>query len=164
MYSASEPWFMKILFGLSTPLIFLGQYFLTVLFTLTLIFVDWPWLITVIIVLFIFACGVMLPFWYKTFFDRTFIGLDRPLWIQWSDNSIRFKGVFFEIEVPIKNVIEYKIIGFKIHNTTFTLKLKVRKTNGDIKSMWISTTMPRKQELINFLDSIGQLGTVTHLE
>ena len=92
----------------------------------------------------------MLPFWYKTFFDRTFVGLDRPLWIQWSDDSIRFRGVFFEIEVPIKNVIGYKMIGFKAFNTT---KVTVRKINGDIESMWLSTTMPRKQELINFLAS-----------
>lgn len=153
MYSISEPWFMRFLFRLILPLICLGQYFLTVLFTLILIFVDCPWLITFIVVLFVFVCGVMLPYWYKTFFDRTFIGPDRPLRIQWSDNSIRFKGVFFEIEVPIKNVIKYNTIGFKTHNTTFSLKLKIRKTNGDVESMWLSTTMPRKQELINFLDS-----------
>jgi hypothetical protein len=149
---------MKILFGLSPPFICLVQYFLAVMFTLTLIFVDWPWIITIIIVLFILVCGVMLPFWYKTFFDRTFVGLDRPLWIQWSDDSIRFRGVFFEIEVPIKNVIGYKMIGFKIHNMTFTLKVTIRKINGDIESMWLSTTMPRKQVLIDFLDSKIKLG------
>ena len=153
MYSTSEPWFMKILFGLSLPLICLGQYILAVPFTLVLIFVDLPWLITVIIVLFILVCGAMLPFWYKTFFDRTFVGPDRPLWIQWSDDSIRFRGVFFDIEVPIKNVIGYKTIGFKAFNTTFTLKVTARKINDDIESMWLSTTMPRKHEFINFLDS-----------
>ena len=100
----------------------------------------------------------MLPFWYKTFFDRTFVGLDRPLWIQWSDDSIRFRGVFFEIEVPITNVIRYKTFGFKAFNTTFTLKVTVRKINGDIESMWLSTTMPRKQVLIDFLDSKIKLG------
>jgi hypothetical protein len=144
---------MKILHGLSLPLVCLGQYFLAVMFTLTLIFVDWPWIITIIIVLFIFVCVVMLPYWYKTFFDRTFIGLDMPLCIQWSDDSIRFRGVFFEIEVPITNVIEYKMFGFKAFNTTFTLKVTVRKINGDVESMWLSTTMPRKQVLIDFLDS-----------
>ena len=158
MYSLSEPWFMKIIFGFTLPLICLGQYFLTVVFTLVLIFVDCPWLITVILVLVVFVCVVMLPYWYKTFFDRTFVGLDRPLWIQWSDDSIRFRGVFFEIEVPIENVIRYKMIGFKAFNTTFILKVTVRKINGDIKSMWLSTTMPRKQELINFLDSKITLG------
>jgi hypothetical protein len=48
------------------------------------------------------------------------------------------------------------MIGFKAFNTTFTLK--VRKIDGDIESMWLSTTMPRKQELINFLDSKIKLG------
>jgi len=153
MYSTSEPWFMKIIFGLIPPMVCLGQYFLAVMFTLMLIFIDCTWLVTVIIVLVIFVCGVMLPFWYKTFFDRTFVGADRPLWIQWSDDSIRFRGVFFEIEVPIKNVIEYKMFGFKAFNTTFTLKVTVRKINGDVESMWLSTTMPRKQVLIDFWDS-----------
>ena len=98
----------------------------------------------------------MLPFWCKTFFDRTFVGPDRPLWIQWSDDSIRFRGTFFDIEVPIGNVIGYKVIGLRVLNTTFSLKVKVRKINGSVESMWLSTTMPRKQELIEFLDSIKQ--------
>jgi len=152
MNSISEHWFMKILFRLIPPSIFLTQYFGTVIMILILVFVDCPWIITVLTVLMVFVGGIMSPFWYRTFFDRTFVGLGRPLSVQWSESDIHFRGVYFDIAVPVENILAYKVLGFRGNNTTFTLKLKVRKINGTVENMWLSTTMPKKKEFIDFLD------------
>jgi len=152
MDSISEPWFMRVLFRLIPLPICLAQYFGTIILTLMLVLVDCSWVVTIIIVFVVFISGVMLPFWYKTFFDRTFVGPDRPLLIQWSDEVIRFRGAYFDIEIPICNVLEYKAIGLRSCNTAFTLKMKVKKANDSVERMWLSTTMPRKKEFIDFLD------------
>jgi len=152
MDSISEYLFSRLLHRLIPPLICLVQYFTTVVLVLMLVLVDCPWIVTIIIVFMVFVSGVMLPFWYKTFFDPSFVGPDRPLWVQWSDNDIRFRGAYFDIKVPIKNVLGYKVIGFRRANTTFTLKVKVGKMNGAVENMWLSSMMPRKEDFIDFLE------------
>jgi hypothetical protein len=152
MNSISEPWLMKVLFRLTPISICLGQYFVTIMLTLMLVVSDCSWEVIIIIAFVVFISGVMLPFWYKTFFVRTFVGVDRPLLVQWSDEVTRFRGAHFDIEVPNENILGYKVVGFRRTNTAFTLKVKLRKKNGAVESMWLSTTMPRKKEFMDFLD------------
>jgi len=158
MNSISEPWLMKIMFRLTPISIFLGQYFVTISLVFMLVAYDCPWEVTLIIVFVVFFCGVMLPFWYRTFFDRTFVGVDRPLLVQWSDEATRFRGAHFDIEIPNENIIGYKVVGFRSMNTAFTLKVKVRKKNGAVETMYLSTTMPGKKEFMDFLDQHRPVG------
>jgi hypothetical protein len=145
---------MSVLFNLTPIFICLGQYFVTVIMILVLILMDSPWIIKGLITL-LFLVGVfMLPFWYKTFFDKDFVGLDRPIVLHWSENIVSFRGGYFYIEIPVENILDYQKIGIKRWNSTFTLKVKVKKLNNAIVNMWLSTTMPCKNEFVSFLDSL----------
>ena len=149
---------MKVLYRLIPISICLVQYFVTISLTLMLVASDCSWEVIIIIVFIVFISGIMLPFWYKTFFDRTFVGADRPLLIQWSDEVTRFRGAHFDIEVPNENILGYKVVGFRSNNEAFTLKVKVRKKNGTVEKMWLSTTMPVKKEFMDFLDQHRAVG------
>ena len=71
----------------------------------------------------------MLRVWYRTFFDKEFVGIDRPISIKWSCEGISFRGVFFKIDVPLENVVEYKVAGLAHAKT---LDIKVRTADGTV--------------------------------
>ena len=152
MESILEYRFIAFLFRLRPPVICLCEYFGIFIMVLMLILVDCPWIVTALIILAVMVGVAMLPLWYKTFFDRNSVGLDQPFLVQWSDEVIRFRGAYFDIEVPVSNVLGYKAIGLRSCNTAFVLKMKVKKASGVVERMWLSTTMPRKKEFIDFLD------------
>lgn len=145
---------MVVLFHLRPIFIFVGEYLGIAMFLLMLILFDCPWIIKGLIV-FTFLIGMlMLPLWYKTFFDNDSVGLDQPIELHWSENIVSFRGGYFYIEVPVENILDYQKVGIKRWNSTFTLKVKVRKLNNVIVNMWLSTTMPCKNEFVSFLDSL----------
>lgn len=152
MESISEPKFMSVLFRIIPPFICVTQYFMTVVMALMIMLVDCSWEIRGLIVLIVLVGLVMIPFWYKTFFDRQFVGPDRPIAVQWFCDQISFRGAYFNVKVPAANILQYKAIGFKKWETAFILKLKVKMPNGSASNMYLSTTMPRKKLFLSFLE------------
>lgn len=163
MQSISEHWWGILIHGLVPPFGCLCQYFVTITLALSLVALGFRWPLMLLTILLVSIAVLMLPFWYKTFFDRTFVGPDRPLWVQWSSDQVRFQGAYFNIEVPLEKILEYKVVNpytfrtiptYKVINSkrTFILKVKVKKANGAIETMYLSTTMPKKGEFISFLE------------
>ena len=152
MQSISESLFMRVLCWLIPPFICAGQYFVTGTFALALVLLGFPWVWIIFALPVIIVGLLMLPFWYKTFCDPTFVGPDRPVRVQWSNARICFSGAYFDIEVPVSNILGYRVVGFRKWSSTFTLNVKVRKTDGSVASMWLSTAMPMKTELLSFLE------------
>jgi len=142
------------------------QYFVTGIFIFWLLFEDFYWTLLAVTIVMLIIALVMLPFWFKTLLYKDYVGVDRPLLVQWSNDWIRFRSLFLDIKVPLKNIVEYRAISAYTFRTiaphkvlkrgrwkkTFTLKIKVKKTDGFVESMWLSTTMPEKEELLSFLE------------
>jgi len=114
---------------------------------------DLPWIIQVAS-FFLFIVGLMiLPFWYKFFFVKDFVGLGFPYYVSWSNTRILFKGFCFEIDVPIQNIICYKTIGFSRFEYYFMMKLKVRTLKGKIDTIFLSTGIRNKKLLLEYLEN-----------
>ena len=149
MDSASEPILTNVIFRLGPPFICMCEY--VAIAGMAIMFLSSGWLLKILAMPLAFLGLITVPFWYKTFFDRDFVGLDRPLSVQWSYDGLRFRGAYFIVEVPVQNVLQYKVIGFKQRERAFMLKVKVRRTKGSVISFYLSTTMPRKKEFLSFL-------------
>jgi len=152
MESMSEPRYTLFLARIGLPTICLGQYFGISFMIYMLFLVECPPLvigITVSVAVVIFA---MFPVWYKTFFDNTYIGIDGPLRVQWSAERVVFTGAYFKLDVGVEDILHYRIIGFRAFESTFMLKLRIRKPNGRIESTFLSIRMPRKNQFITFLE------------
>lgn len=130
--------------------LYLGSIFLVVWIFLD----DLPWPIQVVSFLLFIAGLMILPFWYKIFFVKDFIGLGFPYYVCWSNTQILFKGFCFEIDVPIQNVIFYKTIGFTRCEYYFLIKLKVKTLKGKVETVYLSTGMRNKKL---FLEHLGKI-------
>ncbi len=152
MESISEPMLSRIIFRVVPVFVCLGQWFVIVISVLTLFLVDWPPLVVGSIIFMALVGLALLPLWYKTFFRRDCVGMDRPIVVEWSEDEIVFRGAYFRIAVPVENVVSYKTIGVKSVNSLHMLKVVVRKTEGSRALMWLSTSMPRKNKFLSFLE------------
>ena len=142
---------MMVVFRLIPPFVCIFEYFGIVVMIAMLVFLECTPLVQFLIFV-VAAIGIgMLPFWFRTFFDTTFIGPDRPLFVQWSDDRIQFCGGYFRLDVPVKDILFFKTIGFCRSERTFMLKITIRKANGKKESTYLSTSMSRKSDLITFL-------------
>lgn len=151
METVREPKGMALLFRSIPPLICLVEYFAIVAMAMFVVLTPAPWFIRIITIALLCVGLLMAPFWYKTFFDRTFIGPDRPLLIQWSPERVLFSGGYFKLDVPMKDILGFQPIGYGGSERTFILKVRIRKPNGKQESTYLSTTMPRKHEFMLFL-------------
>lgn len=87
--------------------------------------------------------------WYRTFFDKSLVGIDALAMVQWDENHIRFSGTFFDFTVLPCDVLSYKLIGF-LEIELFMLKLVVR-TGDTTQTLLLSVTMPGKTEFLEFI-------------
>lgn len=151
MESISEPKGMAILFRIIPLFTCLGEYFVIAIMAFFIALSPTPWIIRGITIALICVGLLMIPFWYKTFFDKTFIGPDRPLFVQWSPERVLFRGGYFKLDVPVKDILRFQPIGFRWSERAFMLKVRIRKPDGKEESTYLSTTMPRKHEFMSFL-------------
>jgi len=121
-WSISEPFYVTAFSKIGPPIVFLMHY--AAIFSVILILVvydDRPWGI-ILFAVFMAGLGVaMLPIWYKTFFDRTYVGIDRVLSVEWSPECISFRGGYFHLEVPPCDVLSFSTRGFRNINQAHIL-------------------------------------------
>lgn len=98
---------------------------------------------------------LMIPFWYRTFFDKDYIGADRPLSVQWSPFAICFRGAYFQFEVSLNDIVSFRELSGLWHKC---LLVRVRKQDGKIHSLYLSTTMRDKQIFAEFLTKHMDVG------
>jgi hypothetical protein len=151
MESISEPKYLWPLHFLVPPLVFLGQYCVAIAMLLMLIFLDCPLEVFILIGIAILMAIFMIPFWYKTFFDRIFIGASPLLFIEWSDDEIHFRGAYFDIIIPPGNIIKYKVTGLYMWDP-YMVAIKIKTSAGKHRTIRLSPTMRNKPFLINFLE------------
>ena len=151
--SISEYWCVKVAFVLFPPLNCLAHYVLTV--GVILMFVSsgfsWRWGVYAIPLFLLGLAG--LRFWYRFFFDPTYVGWEPPVEVAWSEDTIHFRGVHFDIWVHVDDVVEYKVSGFTRWNWMHTLALKVESPKGTVQAINIRDSMPDKRKFVEFLKS-----------
>jgi hypothetical protein len=153
-HSASEPWISVLLFWLIPPSICFAQYFVGSMMVLmfALHFTVFPWILRVLTVASVVAGGVMVPVWWRTFFDRGFVGMDRPYLVEWSSDTLAFRGCFFDLTVPIERVTKWRVVGFKSAEYLFMLRISVLDEKGRTQVLNLSTSMSNKRALLAHLD------------
>ncbi len=152
MPAISEPKPVAFLQLIAIPVVCLIECVVIVFLVFVAAFSPSDIIIKTIAIALVFLGLLMIPFWYRTFFDENFVGLDRPVAVQWSSDTVSFKGSFFLISVPIKNIITFTTMGICWLPKGFMVKVKVRGPTGHVKSLYLSTTMRRKREFISFLE------------
>lgn len=162
MESISEPvWWRRLKF-LLPPLLCAFQYLLagTVLFIIVLC--ELPMVMTVLYIVLFVASLALSPIWARTFFDLSYVGCDSPDLVEWSDSMIRFRGSYFDIEVPVQNLVSFKV-GTVIN--IWQVNVKVAKFDGGYEQMRLSRTMDDADSLLDFLEEIvpeeGSLASAT---
>lgn len=95
---------------------------------------------------------LMIPFWHKTFFDPHFVGADRPLYVEWSDESVSLTGAYFSVEFSVEDILRFDIYGLRFFNQAYLIRIKFRSSGGKVCSMYISPTMRDKKRLLAFLE------------
>ena len=83
----------------------------------------------------------MIPIWYRTFFSKEFIGLDRTVSIEWSDETTLFKGVYFLIRISLMDVQCYE------EKTAFLtghviVKVTIKTSKNRCRTICIGPTIP----------------------
>ena len=102
--SISEYWFSWLLLGLIPPAVCISQYFVTAVFVFGLLLEGFDWTLTVAAIFILVIALIMLPFWYKTLFYKDYVGADRPLLVQWSNDWIRFRSLFLDIRIEATDI------------------------------------------------------------
>ncbi len=156
MESISEPKPLALIYSLVPPCVCIIQYIVALGALALAVLAPSDMVFRVVAAMFLSIALVMIPFWYRTFWDKHFVGLDRPLVVEWSRNVIWFRGAFFDIEVPVGDVVAFHTIGFRRLRDGFMLKVSTRR-DGRVTAFYLSTTMRQKERLVAFLsESAGQ--------
>ncbi|NCC50581.1 MAG: hypothetical protein EOM20_05125 [Spartobacteria bacterium] len=155
MNAITEPRFMKIIFRTIPVFICIGEYAIIVAIIILVSFSKSPFIVKGLLLMLGFIGLIMIPFWYRTFFDKTFIGPDRPICVRWTADNLFFFGCYFEIHVCARDILDYQVIGFRKYERMFMIKIKMRKPNGKIETVYLSTTMHNKTDLLSFLEDLG---------
>jgi len=109
-----------------------------------------------LLLLFTFLGIVLLPYWYKTFFDSQFVGFDRPTFIQWSEEEILFRGFYFKVKIPLKDILNYSVSGIRWFERSYIIIIRIKKPDNSIEYISVPTTMNNKKKLLLFLkEKIG---------
>ena len=158
MKSINEPVVSQLIYTLVPVVICAGHFvMLTTIFIIIIklsIFTDISIYIMITAIIFIIIIfKFWASFWYKTFFDPRFVGPDRPLAVHWTDDRVQFIGAFFNLDIPVNDIISYRRFIFSFRpNQSYMLNVRVIY-NGKMKYMSLSTTMPQKEKFIEYLQS-----------
>lgn len=142
----------RIMFALIPPVVCIGQLFITGTALFVGILLN-PLFLVIGIGFGIVTALCIKLFWYRTFFDPSFIGVDKLTRVVWDDEYIYFSGAYFHLKVSPHDVLDYKVYGFSKLNT---VKIRI-KTEDTVQLTWLSTTMPDKMKFIEYLENIKKI-------
>lgn len=150
MESISEPVLWRYVKFLLPPMLCAIQYLLAGSILFIIVLFDFPGFMIVFYVLLFIASLALTPIWSRTFFDQSYVGCDSPDLVEWCEGRIRFRGSYFDVDVPIQNVISFRV-GRAMH--TWYLSVKVARYDGGFEQMRLSRTMNDVDRLLSFLES-----------
>lgn len=149
--------FWGLLFPIMTVVGCVGWHLLLIVFT-TIVVLGYgkvPFSFCAMMILFIGVGLAALPTWYRTFFDRSSAGMDQALSIEWSTERVVFRGSSFEIDVPVKDLVKYRLVGAIKKERMCCLDVMFKKPNGKIDVVHVPSVMLDKGKFMDFLDTQG---------
>jgi hypothetical protein len=152
MQSISESRAIALLARIGPPFICLVEYLVIASAVVLVRYGETDSIIKAIMVLLVCLGLIMIPFWYRAFFDRSFIGPDRTVLVQWSADHVVFSGAYHRLEVAVTDILGFQRFGFFVWGEAFILRIRIRRPNGKLQSVQLSTTMPGKQQFVSFVE------------
>lgn len=143
-----------VLYAIIPPVIFFGMYFVTGTMLLIICLGDAPLaLILLAVALVALAVGI-LPLWYKTFFDRLSIGLDRLVSIEWDERTVQFRGIYFDLSIPVSDVLH---CAYRAADRSPSLTLRIRTPKGKVETLTMRHATRGLWHFVVYLASQGVL-------
>jgi hypothetical protein len=139
---------------LGLPIMFIGHFFTIAVLIFFVIRFDCPIAIDLLVIVLSLMGVFMLPLWFRTFLDRRSPGLEPPHTIQWSEESILFRGWYFETSIPPQDVIRWRVVRFlwSSRECNMIVGIKVRTETGRARWVNLYTVMMGKTRLLAFLE------------